>query len=291
MRRTLFRPKALPTRALVLVETILGAGGQPRTTEGFGAASAVLGAKVPARAFGTMWSTEMLGAHAAFHAVLRRSAFRALPAMHHRRWWALVTIGTTKSVFSTTTSAEVVLASAWAFRAVHLGTAWVLAEILRRPGTVLIGAEVTTRTFATRLMVVVRTSGIPRALLAAGRFVTWSFRTAGVVVACASVPWHVISASRIWTALGLRTPAAGFGAFGIATLGLGAASLGIAAGGFLAAFGAGSRRIGAAGFRRGGLGRRFGCFLRRKRRDAEGAEAQQHETMAGCGFHGLELGC
>ena len=280
MRRTLFRPKALPLRALVLVETTLGAGGRPRTAEVFGAASAVLGGKVSARASGTMWSTELLGAHAAFHAVLRRSAFRTLPAMHHRRWWALVTIGATKSVFSTTTSAECVLASAWA-----------LAEILRRPGTMLIGTEVATRTFAARLMVVVRTADIPRALLAAGRFVTRTFRTAGVVFACASVPWHVISASRIWTALGLRTSAAGFGAFGIATLGLGAASLGIAAGGFLAAIRAGSRRIGAAGFRRGGLGRRFRCFLRRKRRDAEGAEAQQHETMAGCGFHGLELGC
>jgi len=200
-------------------------------------------------------------------------------------------IGAAEGVLFTARTAEAVFAGSWAFGAVHLGASWALVEVLRRLRAMLIGAERAIGAFATRVMVIVRAASIPRALLTAGRFVTRSFRTAGVVVAWACGPWRVLSPPRIGSALRLRTPAVGFGAFGIATLGLGAAGIGVAAGGFLAAFRAGSRRIGAAGLRRGGLGRRFGSFLRRKRGDAEGAEAQQHETMAGCGFHGLELSC
>ena len=183
---------------------------------------------------------------------------------------------------------EGVFAVLWAFRAVHLGASWALAEVLLRLRMMLIGAELATGAFATRVMVVVRAASILRAMLTAGRFVTRSFRAVGVIFAWAWGAWHVLSAPRIGSALRLRTPAAWFGAFGIPTLGLGAAGIGVVAGGFLAAVRAESRRIGAATLRRG---RRFGSFLRRKRGDAEGAEAQQHETMAGFGFHGLELGC
>jgi hypothetical protein len=81
-------------------------------------------------------------------------------------------------------------------------------------------------------------------------------------------------------ALRLRTAAIGFAALGIATLRLRAFGLGITTRGIGTALGAGSRRIGSTGFGRCGRSRGFGSFLGRKRGDADGAEAEQHQTMA-----------
>jgi hypothetical protein len=168
----------------------------------------------------------------------------------------------------------------------------------------LIGLEWALTTVATRLMVGVRTANLAGALLAMSiRITTRSFRATGVFIARTGRRWYIATAGigatlRFWTAtigfttlriaaLRLRTAAIGFAALGITTLWLRAFGLGIATGGIRTALGAGSRRIGATNLRRCGRGRWFGSFLGRKRGDADGAEAEQHQTMAGCGFHGL----
>ena len=259
-------------------------------------------AKVPLRAFRATWSTELLGRPATFHASVWRAAFRPLSSVHHGRTSAMM--GAFEALPAFARATEAVLATARTFRKVHLRAAGTLAEMLWRALAALIGMELAVRTAATRLMVGLRTAHIAGALLAASMFITTrSLRATGVFIARTGRRWYIATVGigatlRFWmatigfttlriAALRLRTAAIGFAALGITTLWLRAFGLGIATGGIRTALGAGSRRIGATNLRRCGRGRWFGSFLGRKRGDADGAEAEQHQTMAGCGFHGL----
>lgn len=252
-------------------------------------------AKVPTRAFMTAWGTKPLRRHAAFHASMRRATFRTLATLHHGT--AFAAIRATKGVFAAGAT-EAVLATARTFRTVHLRAAGPLAEMLWRALAALIGMELA-----------LRTAHVAMALLAASMFITArSFRATGVFIA--RTGRRYIATTGIGAMLGfwataigfttlrirsaalrIRPAAIGFAALGITTLWLRAFGLGIATGGIRTALGARSRRIGATGFGRCGRSRGFGSFLGRKRGDADGAEAEEHQTMAGCGFHGLEFGC
>jgi hypothetical protein len=245
--RTGFVTKVLLARAFMLLGTALRTKRRPGAAERLRTTTMIGRAKVSAR------STELLRRHTTFHAAMRRTAFMTLAAMHHGRTFAAIR------------ATKAVPATARTFRAVHLGAARALAEMLWRALTTLIGMELALRTFATRLMLSLRTPHVTGSLLAASMFIaTRSFRATGVFIARTGRRWHIattgiratlgfraatISVTALGiTTLGFRTAAISVTAFGIATLWLRAFGLGIAAGRIGTAFGAGSRCIGATRF-------------------------------------------
>jgi hypothetical protein len=217
-------------------------------------------------------------------------------------------MGAFKALSAVTRATVGMLATAGTIVLMHLGAAGTVTKMLWRTWTILIGLKCSMRTVATWLMIGVWTAHAAGALLAAGIGITTrSVRASVVFIARTRRRLHVSTttgfgatlrlgaAAIVFTALGIATlrlgaTTIGLTAFRVATLGLGAQGLGIAARGLGTAFGAGSRRIGAPGFRGCRRCRGLGGFLGRKRGDADGAEAEQHQTMAGCGFHGLEWG-
>ena len=222
--------------------------------------------------------------------------------MHHGRTSAMM--GAFKALPAFARATEGVLATAGTFVLRHLRAAGPLAELLRRALAALIGLEWALTTVATRLMVGVWTSHVAGALLAMSvRITTGAFRASGVFIARTRRRRDVSTTTDLGATLRLGAAAIGFAALRIATLRLGAATIGftalgfrtlglrIASRGFGAAFGAWGRHVGATCLGSCGCCRGFGSFLSRKRGDADGAEAEQHQTMAGCGFHGLECGC
>ena len=230
--------------------------------------------------------------HAAFDATLRRRAFAAVAGatMHHGRR-ALAMIGT---------SAEGLAAFAVTALWLHVATEGRMAAFTRAvvaahftfAGTAEAFTAVASITRASELFTTLAITR--RAAMALGMIAFAARLRAGT----AGIAFAMVFGIR--AAFGLS--ATGFGtAFWIATtsvttLGLGRTAfwIGIGTRSLTRSISTAGLGVGWWGVRLAGFWHRswrgFGCFLGGKSGDAESAERQQQETMAGFGFHGLEGG-